>query len=143
MQIRIRSDMKSKVADAVGCCVFTALRENDRDATGIRSIDEGCLCYRAIKSAEPDGENVIVDMSDSYCVTLASLIEKYISVAASEQADNDMEWLCEMMSLYHQLKASEAADTQRDHETEQEMMNRQSDEEEIAADGEYYEDISF
>lgn len=150
MQIRIKTSMKNKIANAVGCCVFTALRENDRDAISIRDIDEGCVCYNAVRSAEPSGEIAVFDLNDGYCPTLAGLIEKYLSVAASEQADNDMEWLCEIMSFYHQLKSAErSADVQRDRETEAEMTadrtvsGEELSEEDEEYDEQYYDDVEF
>lgn len=137
MHITIRGDMKTKAADAVQDCVFTAIRAGDELITDIRSLDESCICYTAIRSAEPSGDNAVFEISDGYCLTLAHLIEKYICTAASELADNDMEWLCEIMSLYHQLKKAENADVQRDYETEEKMKAMAAPEEP------YFEDVSF
>lgn len=137
MQITIRGNMKTKAADAVQDCVFTAIRAGDELITDIRALDESCICYTAIRSAEPNGDSAVFEISDSFCLTLAKLIEKYICTAAAELADNDMEWLCEIMSFYHQLKKAGNADVQRDYETEEKMTSMTAPEEQ------YFEDVSF
>lgn len=114
------------MADSIEYYVFSALREKDRKMQSIEALNGGCDFYSKVKSSKGANGFLEAEINDRFAPVLAGMISRYIFDEASDSVDDDMEWLCEMMSIYRQVQPAEKDENvERDMETEEKMIAAQ------------------
>jgi formate dehydrogenase maturation protein FdhE len=101
MVLKISGSCAKQITETLGTYMFKEAKEK-RD---IEWLNYNCEFYKELKDLESKEQgDITITVNDAIAEQLPSMIEKYIFDDMSQMAYSDMDWACEMMSVYNQLK---------------------------------------
>lgn len=117
MNIQIRKSRLTEVSSSIGCYIFKEIRDKNvsHDMEWLCHI---CGFYNKLLDLCNNDQNieiyVALDIDNNFAIDLAELISKYLYSEANELVDDDLEWLCEMVNVFNQLKRYVSSNTNTD-----------------------------
>lgn len=106
MELKIKGSTTQSVATSIGCYIFKEVRESEHN---IEWLDCMCSFYQLLLSNQ-SSKDIVVPLDDNLKNDLKNMISKYLYAEAADYVDDDIEWLCSMISIYKQLSGNETKD---------------------------------
>lgn len=106
MELKIKGSTTQSVAASIGCYIFKEVRESEHN---IEWLDCMCGFYQLLLSNQ-NTEDIVIPLDDNLKDDLKNMISKYLYAEATDYVDDDIEWLCSMISIYRQLLNNETKD---------------------------------
>lgn len=102
MEVKILTSEVANIANSISKYIFKEAKDTDRQ--NIEWLNEFVNFYQKLKSGESKRDYTYVEVDGIVKSDLSEIISKYIFNDLQNMDENNSSWLCEMMSIYNQLK---------------------------------------
>lgn len=102
MEVKILTSEVANIANSISKYIFKEVKDADRK--NIEWLNEFVNFYQKLKSGESKRDYTYVEVDGLVKSDLSEIISKYIFNDLQNMDENNSSWLCEMMSIYNQLK---------------------------------------